>query len=964
MEPPCKQPRISAQSTPKDVSELVTPCYIGYKSVIQRNSERMLQRAKQLGCQLRPHMKTHKTIQGGVLATDGTKRCITVSTLAEAEFYADAGFEDICYAVPITAEKLPRAAQLHERCLFHVCVDHPQAVEALCQSKANKPWSVFLMVDCGYGRDGVDVKDPTSVQLAQRLASSKGTRLAGLYTHGGHSYDASQGIEAVRAVAQQEAEAVAAFARTLRGKPYCLEVPIVGVGSTPTCSNPPNQFPSEVTEMHPGNYIYYDTMQQALGSCSEEDIAVRVLTRVIGAYERRNLLLVDMGWTACSKQGEDQNFGRLEGHPELKVVGLKQEAGLISSRDGSPIDFAQFPLGTLLRLEPYHSCAHTKQHDKIYILDEDRCTVLHTWPICRRGFTSEAARRGAALVGQENNDRSPPRRWVWLWPVLLAGLAVLWMTSKLPALTTSSNTSLLMESNDLPSTSETTTAVTREMTTFYMYRAQSDNDYDFQNVNAANLAGVMWYLEHEVVFAQCPRHYNITRILRYKVSMKTPEKFNHNFSQFWAYDKGMCTSPACGGDYAQHGFNVGCQYEVVSVYPGAVWYSLPGECPTTPLVAKGKHCKHLMPGGRCDRPTGEKNCTWSAQKAGAIEISELEGIYNWTDFCKQHGNEYILPFWDGRGDAVHMKKRLRKVLELFHSKYPDEPVDLEDREGGGDVRPKTMTPYNTFPEADDEKAILPLAPGKQRRMNLNALAIAVNLLLPWCVFCFVCCTLSFSWHYQAPMLAWSTVLLGLMLAAFTAKLAACSEETDPKWYAFFSFAIAAAVLAAAACGEFNYRTYNVAAYDLKNMNAYPDVNPATKGQQLMDAGRLYFVDGSALDLKKAMSFKNDDTYCVAPIILGKDQMASYDFWAVGVNCCPGQSPDFRCGEYNNAHARAGLRLMSDVERPFYRLAVQQAEAAYNIRTEHPMFFHWVQDPVADPPPAEQRRPVVRARVAP
>eukprot|EP00913_Durusdinium_trenchii_P019095 g17945.t1 len=84
-------------------------------------------------------------------------------------------------------------------------------------------------------------------------------------------------------------------------------------------------------------------------------------------------------------------------------------------------------------------------------------------------------------------------------------------------------------------------------------------------------------------------------------------------------------------------------------------------------------------------------------------------------------------------------------------------------------------------QADDEKAILPLAPGKQRRMNLNALAIAVNLLLPWCVFCFVCCTLSFSWHYQAPMLAWSTVLLGLMLAAFTAKLAACSEETDPKW---------------------------------------------------------------------------------------------------------------------------------------------------------------------------------------
>ena len=78
--------------------------------------------------------------------------------------------------------------------------------------------------------------------------------------------------------------------------------------------------------MHPGNYIYYDVMQEALGSCKEEDIAVRVVMRVIGASEKKNFLLVDMGWTACSKQGEEKNFGRIEDHPELKVVNLKQEA--------------------------------------------------------------------------------------------------------------------------------------------------------------------------------------------------------------------------------------------------------------------------------------------------------------------------------------------------------------------------------------------------------------------------------------------------------------------------------------------------------------------------------------------------------------------------------------------------------------------------------------------------------------
>eukprot|EP00972_Heterocapsa_arctica_P026218 3860168-Heterocapsa_arctica.AAC.1 len=46
--------------------------------------------------------------------------------------------------------------------------------------------------------------------------------------------------------------------------------------------------------------------------------------------------------------------------------------------------------------------------------------------------------------------------------------------------------------------------------TFYAYRAQSDVVYEPTNVNMANLAGVMWYMQHEVVILK-PRKFSITR---------------------------------------------------------------------------------------------------------------------------------------------------------------------------------------------------------------------------------------------------------------------------------------------------------------------------------------------------------------------------------------------------------------------------------------------------------------------
>eukprot|EP00747_Dinoflagellata_sp_TGD_P107673 gnl/TRDRNA2_/TRDRNA2_170189_c0_seq15.p1 gnl/TRDRNA2_/TRDRNA2_170189_c0~~gnl/TRDRNA2_/TRDRNA2_170189_c0_seq15.p1 ORF type:complete len:298 (-),score=52.88 gnl/TRDRNA2_/TRDRNA2_170189_c0_seq15:95-988(-) len=240
------------------------------------------------------------------------------------------------------------------------------------------------------------------------------------------------------------------------------------------------------------------------------------------------------------------------------------------------------------------------------------------------------------------------------------------------------------------------------------------------------------------------------------------------------------------------------------------------------------------------------------------------------------------------------------------------------------------------------------APGKRRRMNL--VAICVNIFAPWFAFASLYAILSFSFHYQHPTWSWLLVVLSFIVVLIVGFLAwrTKKRDRDPMWYTYAALALLVATILAAIFGDMNF-WYNMQPfYDIENLNTYPSVNPAReKGQQLMDAGRVYFSDGTGLDMRKAMGFKNLDLYCVCPIVNGEQQLASYDFWAVGLNCCSGVSSDFRCGEFNNPHARSGLRLMRDDQRPFFRLAVQQAEAAYNIKATHPLFFYWMQDPVQE-----------------
>mmetsp|Transcript_17244 Transcript_17244/g.37233 ORF Transcript_17244/g.37233 Transcript_17244/m.37233 type:complete len:291 (+) Transcript_17244:106-978(+) len=240
------------------------------------------------------------------------------------------------------------------------------------------------------------------------------------------------------------------------------------------------------------------------------------------------------------------------------------------------------------------------------------------------------------------------------------------------------------------------------------------------------------------------------------------------------------------------------------------------------------------------------------------------------------------------------------------------------------------------------------APGKKRRINL--VAIVMNVFVPWLAFCVMYAMVSFSFHYQHPSWTWLLVVVGYIGVAILAVVTWRTKlrDRDPTWYGYAVLALFFAVTFSFIFGDMNF-WYNMQPfYDIENLNTYPNVDPSVdRGQQRMDAGRAYFTQGAKVDVSKSMGFKNLDIYCVAPIVKTGVKPDTYDFWAVGTNCCSGNSPDFRCGQYANPRARSGLRLMRDDQRPFFRLAVQQAEAAFRITAAHPLFFYWMQDPVAE-----------------
>lgn len=370
----------------RSLSRLSTPCLVLDEAIMARNIARLDDRLSVLGVAGRPHLKTVKSV-------DAAKQVMaratgaTVSTLREAEVFAAAGVGDILYAVGITPQKLPRVLALRATgCDLIVLLDSPAQAEAVAQAsrEAKHPIPAVIEIDSDGHRAGLRPGAPTILEIARILAS--GAELRGVMTHAGGSYGAHGEAELV-AFAERERDAVVAAAAALRAAGHAC--PVVSVGSTPTAHFARDL--TGVTEVRAGVHVFFDLVMAGIGVCPIEDIALSVLTTVIGHQRERGWILVDAGWMAMSRdrgtagQAVDQGYGivcDIEGQviDDLVVIGANQEHGIIAVRSGSRADVPDLPVGTMLRILPNHACATAAQFDGYEVIPAAGDDMLQFWP--------------------------------------------------------------------------------------------------------------------------------------------------------------------------------------------------------------------------------------------------------------------------------------------------------------------------------------------------------------------------------------------------------------------------------------------------------------------------------------------------------------------------------------------------------------------------------------------------------
>jgi D-serine deaminase-like pyridoxal phosphate-dependent protein len=334
---------------------LATPALLVDRSALDANIRGMAERVSAVGAWLWPHAKTHKSAEIARAQLAAGAQGITVATVAEAETMVAAGVDQILIAYPPVDEwRLERIMALAARARILITLDDIETLRRLDHACAQADVSLGYLweIDCGNHRCGSPPGEPSAELVTAAVASARHVEFNGLMTFAGHAYSARDDAE-LRAIARQEITAVRSTATELARRG--VESPILSIGSTPTAHCLDDR--AAGMYVRPGNYVFNDATQVALGTASVDTCALTVLTTVI-SRPQPDRAIFDAGSKALSSDrmtARAGGFGIVCEMPGVAIERLYEEHAIARVDAGTRLD-----VGHALASHP-HPCLHHGQ---------------------------------------------------------------------------------------------------------------------------------------------------------------------------------------------------------------------------------------------------------------------------------------------------------------------------------------------------------------------------------------------------------------------------------------------------------------------------------------------------------------------------------------------------------------------------------------------------------------------------
>jgi D-serine deaminase-like pyridoxal phosphate-dependent protein len=372
------------------LSALPTPQVLIDRTRALNNIARVQDLASSAGMRLRPHAKTHKSPVVAKWQIDRGAAGICCAKLGEAEVFAAAGIADIRLPYPVNPINARRMLALMEHTTMSIIVDHLAVALGWSEAmvRAGRRLDVLVKVDVGFHRCGID-PNGDALGFVKAVSAMPGLRLRGLLSHAGHGYHAASEAE-LASIAHEEVTILTRLQSAVSAAGITLEE--LSVGATPTLRYSVRE--KGITELRPGNYVYFDRTQLALGAATLDDCALTVMATVVSKPSADRIILdcgsktltndQARGITAAGGYGavlagerDELDYAR-EIDETLTIERLSEEHATVRVTGSTRLE-----PGDRVRVLPNHSCTVSNLVDVVRLVDGEE--VIETLPVAARG---------------------------------------------------------------------------------------------------------------------------------------------------------------------------------------------------------------------------------------------------------------------------------------------------------------------------------------------------------------------------------------------------------------------------------------------------------------------------------------------------------------------------------------------------------------------------------------------------